>query len=370
MSFTWNAFGWLNLGIDAAVVAVGCLFAWRAWPHLKPTPLRPVLAGALGLLAALIAFAPLVPIIGGILGFSLGARVAWTTCTVTAPVLALSWGLRQRRAWPVLAALSLVLFKYHGEVREPNTLDVQRASIPIKGLKAPVRLVHLSDLQTDQIGPLQARVQRAANDFEPDLVVFTGDVVNHASLAAPAAAYLKGFEAEGKYFVSGDVDGVLDLPRFLAAAGFTFLDGRTITQTVRGARLALSGVAVGDAWDRGLLTQLARQTHGADARLLLSHRPDVLFAARDLGFDVLFAGHTHGGQVCLPWFGPIVTLSRVARSIAAGGVHALVSTTIVVSRGLGWEGHIAPRVRLFCRPHLLLLELVPSELPPIAGKAG
>lgn len=370
MSFTWNAFGWINLGIDAAVVAVGCFFSWKAWPLLKPTPLRPVLAGALGLAAALITFAPLVPIIGGILGFSLGARVAWTTFTVTGPVLALSWGLRNRKLAPILIALALVLFKYHGEVLEPNRLDVQRAEIPVKGLKAPVKLVHLSDLQTDQIGPLQARVQKAANDFQPDLVVFTGDVLNHKSLAAPAAAYLKGFQAEGKYFVSGDVDGVLDLPAFLAAAGFSFMDGRTHTQTVRGARLALSGVAVEDAWDRNLLTKLAHDSQAADARLLLSHRPDVLFAARDLGFDVLFAGHTHGGQVCLPFFGPIVTLSRVAREIAAGGVHALVSTTIVVSRGLGWEGHIAPRVRLFCRPHLLLLELVPSELPAVAAKAG
>jgi hypothetical protein len=55
-----------------------------------------------------------------------------------------------------------------------------------------------------------------------------------------------------------------------------------------------------------------------------------------------------------------LTLSRVPRRIGAGGLHRVDGLRVIVSRGLGLEGHIAPRLRTFARPHLLLVELVPE----------
>ena len=73
--------------------------------------------------------------------------------------------------------------------------------------------------------------------------------------------------------------------------------------------------------------------------------------------DLTIAGHTHGGQVRIPFFGPPITLSRVPRRVAGGGLHELQGNAIYVSRGVGCERASAPRVRLNCPPEVSLLTL-------------
>jgi predicted MPP superfamily phosphohydrolase len=75
--------------------------------------------------------------------------------------------------------------------------------------------------------------------------------------------------------------------------------------------------------------------------------------------DLLIAGHTHGGQVRLPGIGPLITLSRVRRSWAAGLTDIGRGRQLLVSRGIGMERGRAPRLRFLCRPELVVLELAP-----------
>ncbi len=248
------------------------------------------------------------------------------------------------------------------EVWEPNNLEVQRVEVRLPGLRHKVKLAHLSDLQTDTIGALHERVRREANAFKPDLVVFTGDMINHPSLAGVAGDWLASFEPAGrKYFVTGNVDGGFATEGLLRRAGFENLNGQRRVIEAAGTQLTLLGV---DIWDWKAPGYIARLADGSPRpRLLLSHRPDAALVVGD-AVDFVLSGHTHGGQVCLPLWGPIVTLSHVARRIAAGGLHRIGQVQLLVSRGLGWEGHLAPRVRILCRPHLILVELLP---PPEHG---
>ena len=73
--------------------------------------------------------------------------------------------------------------------------------------------------------------------------------------------------------------------------------------------------------------------------------------------NLVVAGHTHGGQVVVPGFGPPITLSGVPRAVAAGGLHAMNGNRIYVSRGAGCEQGQAPRIRLFCPPEVSILEV-------------
>lgn len=75
---------------------------------------------------------------------------------------------------------------------------------------------------------------------------------------------------------------------------------------------------------------------------------------------MLVAGHTHGGQVRLPGIGPLITLSAVPRSRAAGVIHPASGATRVVSRGLGMERGPAPRLRFLCRPEIVVIDVVPA----------
>ncbi|MEM8933596.1 MAG: hypothetical protein AAGE94_20570, partial [Acidobacteriota bacterium] len=81
--------------------------------------------------------------------------------------------------------------------------------------------------------------------------------------------------------------------------------------------------------------------------------------------DLAIAGHTHGGQVRVPWFGPIVTFSAVPRSWAAGRTDFDNGGILIVSRGVGMERGRAPRLRLLCRPEIVVIDLLPAA--PLSG---
>ena len=94
--------------------------------------------------------------------------------------------------------------------------------------------------------------------------------------------------------------------------------------------------------------------------ILPHHSPDYIEEASRAGFDPYFAGHTHGGQVRIPGYGAILVLSKYGKRYEAG-LYSRDRTWMYVNRGLGLESGWSPRVRLFCRPEVTVLEVVRSE---------
>src|SRR5690606_11559425 len=94
--------------------------------------------------------------------------------------------------------------------------------------------------------------------------------------------------------------------------------------------------------------------------LAFGHAPDYVLYVHDLPIDLCLAGHTHGGQVRVPWLGPIFTLSRVSREHARG-FHELGSLRFNVSSGAGDErsGGLPP-IRFLCPTEMTLITLVPE----------
>jgi hypothetical protein len=364
LSFTWGPLGPANLVLDILILASGIfsfIFAIRKSGGLPPEPSRKALqALRLGLWLSLLPWAVGAFLLGGFLGFCLFAHTLWTIATVLIPLVAAYLCQRWRRAWLLLFFFLPLAAKYYGEAWEPRRLEVEHISITSKNVRAPIRIAHISDLQTDGIGRMQFAARDAANKHQPHLIVFTGDVLNHPALVPEVHDYLRGFKSlNGSYFVGGNVDSILP-PEFFTGSGFERIDDSARLIDINGTKVGILGLGLGQFWGTKLLNELIRQTDKADLRILLSHLPDTLIMAKDARVDVLFCGHTHGGQVALPWFGPIVKMSRVARAIAAGGLHKVGKLYVVVSRGLGMEGHIAPRVRAFSRPHLILCEIFPA----------
>lgn len=90
--------------------------------------------------------------------------------------------------------------------------------------------------------------------------------------------------------------------------------------------------------------------------VLLYHTPDLAPEAAAQGIDLQLSGHTHGGQVRLPFFGAIYTSSLYGKRFESGR-RQVQNLTLYITRGIGLEGKGAPRVRFLCSPEVILWEI-------------
>jgi predicted MPP superfamily phosphohydrolase len=94
----------------------------------------------------------------------------------------------------------------------------------------------------------------------------------------------------------------------------------------------------------------------SDVNLLLHHSPDLAPNASRYGFDLMLSGHTHGGQVCLPFYGAIFAGSLYGKTFESGR-YKVNGMELYVTRGLGMEGAVAPRVRFLCQPEIIVWDI-------------
>jgi predicted MPP superfamily phosphohydrolase len=164
----------------------------------------------------------------------------------------------------------------------------------------------------------------------------------------------------GVFCVRGDTDTPADVRALLEGTRVRFLDDQVVALEHEGLRVTLAGIDLdydsGSA--RAALRDLESRPGGEDVRLVVAHRPDVVLGlAPNSRADLVVAGHTHGGQIVIPGFGPPVTMSSLPRAVGAGGLHELQGRRVYVSRGIGWEHGHAPRLRFLAPPEVSILTL-------------
>ena len=298
--------------------------------------------------------------------------------------------MRLRTLIPVTAAAGAAAFGYAALV-ERNWFALRRLDIPVLPPgTGPLRILHISDTHlTPGRGRLRSWL-RSLDDLDPHLVVNTGDSIAHPQavpyflnalgplldrpgvfvlgsndLYAPVpfnpACYLRGPSSRHKKKVP-------DLPweklrDGMTAAGWLDLNNQRGQLSAAGLDIAVAGVHDSHI-NRDRYAKVAgRADAAADLRLGVMHSPEPRlldqFAAD--GYDLLLAGHTHGGQLCLPWYGTLVTNCGIDRK-RARGLHrhpAGGQTWLHVSAGLGTSPW-AP-ARFACRPEASLLTLVSRD---------
>jgi predicted MPP superfamily phosphohydrolase len=217
-----------------------------------------------------------------------------------------------------------------------------------------LRIAHLTDLHlTGKIGQEYfAESMRLTNELKPDLIAMTGDIAERTKCLPWIKPLFGSLQAPlGKYYVLGNHDFLLpdanELRTELASAGFVELRGTTQRIQHNGGALLLAGNEL--PWCGPAPDVPPRD----DAfRLLLAHTPDLFYWAQSQDFDLMLAGHNHGGQICFPLIGPLVSPSRYGTRYA-GGVFREGPTLMHVGRGLSGE-HL---LRWNCPPELTLLVL-------------
>lgn len=275
--------------------------------------------------------------------------------------LGILW-VRSRR-WAGLACLGLagllLAVAFDAFLVEPHRLEISTYEVVSRKLTKPLRIAVLADFQTDVIGEYERRVVEEVLAGRPDLILMPGDYIQESDLArrqkllGQLNALLKevGFAAPlGMIAVTGNTDWP-DWPSIFEGLPVTLVH-QSRTLEIRGLRV--TALSLRDSFDPSLSLPAADAFH-----IVFGHGPD--FALGEIGADLLIAGHTHGGQVRLPWIGPLVTFSRIPRRWAAGMTELSGDRHLVVSRGIGLERDGAPPLRFLCRPQLVFIDLKPAE---------
>jgi predicted MPP superfamily phosphohydrolase len=282
-----------------------------------------------------------------------------------------------------IAGSGLAALAYGGLI-ERNAFTLRRFDVPVLAPgSAPLRVLHVSDLH---ITAGQARKQRwisALADLEPDLVVNTGDTISDPSAIPEILRTLEPLAAYPAVFVPGNNDYYAPTPgtparyfsreepvRFgptmpwpeLAAAmseqGWTDLTHRRVTVSGGGFEVALAGTDdphLGRA-DYDLIAGPADPFATVRIGVLHSPEPPLLSRFADDGYDLVLAGHTHGGQVRIP-FGPAIVTNCGIDVHRARWLHRWDERMwFHVCAGLGTNPFMP--IRFACRPEASLLTLV------------
>jgi uncharacterized protein len=235
---------------------------------------------------------------------------------------------------------------------------VKLQSPKLANFSRPIRVVQISDLHSDPVARAESELPRIIAAEKPDVIVFTGDAINSKDGLKVFRSCLKDIsEIAPTFAVQGNHDSRCwnDLPLYKNTK-VVDLNGAAHKLSIAGQDVYVAGVA----FDSENLVAQALKSVPADAfTLFLYHSPDLIHDLAKHPIDLVCAGHTHGGQVCLPLYGAIVTQSKFGKQFEAG-LYKVANSWMYVNRGIGMEGGLDPRVRFLARPEVTVIDLEPQ----------
>lgn len=277
----------------------------------------------------------------------------------------------------------------YASVVERNWFRLRRFDVPVlERERRPVRVLHLSDLHLTPGRTMLINWVRSLGALEPDLVVNTGDSIAHPE-AVPALLHaLEPLLSRPGLFVYGSNDlyapqpknparylwrtskndrrqHIPNLPWEELGAGMAAEGWLDMNNTTARVKIGDLDVAVAGIHDSHISRDRYDLVAGpapadADLRLGVMHSPEPRNMTRfaEDGYQLLLAGHTHGGQLCVPFYGALVTNCGIDRA-RVKGLSRHENAWLHVSAGLGTSPY-AP-ARFACFPEATLLTLVPRR---------
>lgn len=254
-----------------------------------------------------------------------------------------------------------------------NSLVITKYTITSEKLPPSLdgyRIVQLSDLHNKSFGKDQSRIVEKVTESKPDLIVFTGDLIDaDTDDETPSLILMERLvQFAPVYFVTGNHEWWSNQ--------FDTLESSLNDIGVQVMRNEAEEVAVGDdhiliagiddpaniterEHEKAIMEErignLSEEINGQDQfQILLSHRPELFSLYTDHEFDVVFSGHAHGGQFRIPFVGGLIAPDQGFPPRYTSGTYTSNNTTMVVNRGLG--NSVIP-VRFLNRPEVVLVTL-------------
>ncbi len=350
--------GFLGLYILLASVVLSKLRT-RLWSYLAVWTVYPLVGlwvafflgrdifDALNLLAMAV-------FIGGVGLFAASAYFAWPLYKKFASVF-------------MVFAVTLAVVGVDAFIVEPGWLEVRHEQVVSNKVHKPIRIAIMSDLQTDHVGGFERSVFKQIMAAKPDMVLLPGDYIqayasdydNQVAKLRKIFQDLKVSAPLGIYATQGDAERPqqwTEIFKGLPVTTFPTSDTIVVPNTIEPKDgISLTALTLKDSWRLNYKIPETENFH-----IVVAHRPDFMLTATE--GDLFVAGHTHGGQVQIPFYGPLLTFSQAPREWCGGCcVTQEDGRSYVITRGVGMERERAPRLRFFCRPEIVIVDVVPAD---------
>jgi predicted MPP superfamily phosphohydrolase len=288
------------------------------------------------------------------------------------------------------AHAALGLFIVYATYFEANRLGVSRYRLrrPGRTAGAPplrLRLAQISDIHMERMTRRDEAAVALLRAARPDLILLTGDFINidyydvraYEDLRALLTAIGALAPRLGAYACLGNVDPPELVATIMQGTGVCLLDDTAVTLPVCGRTVQVLGAQTsrGHRWEFDLphlrrAIAVAEAQGPADLRVLLYHTPDMAPQAAEAGVDLYVCGHTHGGQIRLPFLGALRTGSRFGRRYVMGLNRLANGGYIYTNRGAGFEGMRLPRLRVLCPPEVAVFDVTVGDPEPVTAAAS
>lgn len=261
----------------------------------------------------------------------------------------------------IITLIGVLCFAY-GYLIESKFIQIKNIELHTSKLaKTSLRVVQISDLHCDSGPRNEEKLDEMINPLNPDIIVFTGDSVNKTNMIGNFKNTLTRLKARiGKFAVRGNIDVfyMYNVDIF-SGTGFQEINGDSIEFKKDNERVCISGLNYRE--DKNLDKVLGKVPSNVFS-IFLYHSPDLIERIGTRKVDLYLAGHTHGGQVRVPFYGAIITFSNYGKKYEMGE-YKVGNTTLYVNRGIGMEGGNAPRVRFLSRPEITVFDIKPDMKP-------
>ena len=242
-------------------------------------------------------------------------------------------------------------------------------STDIPEVFAGFRIAQISDLHNAQFGRENEKLLEQLTQTDPDVIFLTGDLVDsrRTDLEIAFQFAARAVQIAPVYYVPGNHEARTpeyeQLKAGLLDAGVTVLENQKVQLTREGTKITLMGISdpsfcteylLGDSVTVAAQAIADLQNEADGYTVLLSHRPELFETYVAAEMDLVFSGHAHGGQFCIPFIGGLVAPNQGFFPQYDAGQFRQGNTTMIVSRGVG--NSILP-VRINNPPEIVVVEL-------------
>lgn len=259
----------------------------------------------------------------------------------------------------IVVALLIPFFIWQNNYLTETTYnyDVSNIDPALNGMK----IAQISDLHNKKFGSGQKKLLKKLENYQPDIIVVTGDVVdsNHVNVDVALDFLAGAVKIAPTYYVIGnhemwlETNVLAELKSGMEALGVYYMDNECLNLSYGKTTYNLVGLDTDNLFG-SKYDQCVEAMNQEKMTILLAHEPQYFDRYCKMDMDLVFTGHAHGGQVRLPFVGGLVAPDQGLFPEYTEGVHVEGATTMIVSRGLG--NSIIP-VRIFNFPEIVYVEL-------------